>query len=110
MTKRHSRVQRVGDLIQSTLASILQQEAEELNVGMVTITDVEVSHDLSYAKVFVSVLEDEKQKEILTRLNEAAKNFRYTLAQKVKLRIVPEIKFVYDDSLVRGTRISSLIN
>lgn len=110
MKKGYARSQRVSDLIQTTLATILQAESQELNIGLVTVTGVDVAHDLSYAKVFVSVLDDAHAKEVVARLNEHTKNFRYALAQEVKLRIVPELKFVYDDSLVRGSRISSLIN
>jgi ribosome-binding factor A len=108
--KGYSRTQRISDLIQSTLAGILQSEAEELGIGLVTVTGVEVAHDLSHAKVFVSILDDEHAKEVTARLNEYTKNFRYALAQEIKLRVIPELKFVYDDSLVRGSRISSLIN
>jgi ribosome-binding factor A len=77
---------------------------------MTTITSVSVSADLSYAKVYVSVLEDEKAPEIIAMLNKARKNLRYELANTVELRITPELKFFYDDSVVRGSRISSLIN
>ncbi len=108
--KGNSRTQRVADLIQTIVAQILQQEAEELKIGMVTVTSVEVAHDLSHAKIFVSVLEDDRVKEILSKLNDASKYFRYALAQEAKLRIAPEIKFLYDDSIVRGNRISTLIN
>jgi ribosome-binding factor A len=108
--KGYSRIQRIGDLIQTALAEILQREAEDLNFGIVTVTGVSVSQDLSYAKVFVSVLDDANAKETIQKLNEATKNLRYELAHAVKLRLTPELKFVYDDSAVRGTRISSLIN
>lgn len=108
--KGYSRIQRIGDLIQTALAEILQREAENMDFGIVTVTGVSVSQDLSYAKVFVSVLDDAKAKETIQKLNEGTKNLRYELAHAVKLRITPELKFVYDDSSVRGTRISSLIN
>lgn len=110
MVKGYSRTQRISDLIQTTLASILQHKTEELGIGMVTVTGVDVSHDLSYAKIYVSVLEDSKVKQTISTLNAAAKEFRYELAQEVKLRVVPELKFIYDDSIVRGNHITSLIN
>lgn len=109
MVKRYNRKQRVNDLIQSELAAIIQNEASDLHIGMVTVTSVEVAPDLSYAKVFVSVLEDDKVKETVATLNGATKLFRYHLAHAVKLRITPELKFIYDDSTVRGNRISSLL-
>lgn len=108
--KGYSRIQRIGDLIQTALAEILQREAEERNFGMVTVTSVSVAQDLSHAKVFVSILDDTKVKETIKTLNEAAKYIRYELAHAVKLRVTPELRFVYDDSIVRGNRISSLIN
>src|SRR5437879_4323988 len=108
MAKGNPRIQRIGDLIQTALAEILQRTAEDMQFGIVTITSVSVSQDLSYAKVFVSMLDDENAKNILKTLNEKAKYLRYELAHAVKLRTTPELKFVYDDSIVRGNRISSL--
>lgn len=109
MTKGYSRIQRVAELIQTSLAEILQRDSEEFNFGIITVTGVDVSHDMSYAKIFISVLEDDKAKEVIDTLNESSKALRYELAHSVKLRITPELKFVYDDSTVRGNRISSLI-
>ncbi len=110
MAKRFNRTQRINDLIQTTLAEILQRNAKDLRFGMITITGVDVSHDLAYAKVYVSVLEEEKAKETIDALNNATKYLRYELANAVELRVTPELKFIYDDSTVRGNRISSLIN
>lgn len=110
MKKSYSRIQRIGDLIRNTLAEILQHQAEEMHTGIITLTGVSVSQDLAHAKVFVSVLEDDKAKETIKILNDAAKSLRYELAHAVKLRVTPELKFVYDDSTVRGNRISSLLN
>lgn len=109
MAKRYSRKQRVNDLIQTELAAIIQRDSKELHIGMVTVTGVEVAPDLSHAKVFVSVLEDDKVKETIKALNAASKSFRYQLAHAVKLRVTPDIKFHYDDSTVRGNRITSLL-
>lgn len=108
--KGYSRIQRIGDLIQTALAEILQRGAEDRNFGMVTVTSVSVAQDLSHAKVFVSILDDSRIKETVDILNEDARYIRYELAHAVKLRVTPELRFVYDDSIVRGNRISSLIN
>lgn len=110
MVKGYKRSQRVADLLQTTLAEILQRNAKDLRFGIITVTSVDVAHDLSFAKVFVSVLEDEKAAETISVLNGAAKYLRYQLANAVELRITPELRFVYDDSAVRGSRIDSLIN
>lgn len=110
MAKGYKRSQRVADLIQTTLAGILQRDAKDLRFGIITVTSVEVAHDLSFAKVFVSVLEEDKAVATIAALNGAAKYLRYSLANAVELRIAPELRFVYDDSAVRGSRIDSLIN
>ena len=110
MTKGFKRDQRINDVVQQALAEIIQKEAKDLRFGMVTITGVNVSHDLAFAKVFVSVLEEDKADETIAALNNAAKYLRYLLANAVELRLTPELKFVYDDSIARGSRISSLIN
>lgn len=108
--KGYSRIQRIEDLIQTALAEILQREADNLQCGIVTVTGVAVAQDLSHAKVFVSVLDDARVKETLAKLNDATKYIRYELAHAVKIRVTPELRFIYDDSTVRGNRISSLIN
>lgn len=110
MAKGYKRTQRIADLIQTALAEIILKDVKDLRFGMVTITSVNVAHDLSFAKVFVSVLEEEKAAETIAALNNAAKYLRYSLANSVELRVTPELKFIYDDSAVRGSRISSLIN
>jgi ribosome-binding factor A len=108
--KRNNRTQRINDLIQTALAEIILREAKDLRFGMTTITGVNTAHDLSHAKIFVSVFDETKAKESVVALNKAAKFLRYALANAVELRVTPELKFVYDDSMLRGSRISSLIN
>lgn len=110
MTKRYKRIQRVDDVIQTALAEILQRNTLELNCSMITVIDVNVTPDLSHAKVYISVLDESKAKEAVSLLNENSKALRYELAHAVRLRATPELKFIYDDSIVRGNRISSLIN
>lgn len=112
MKRGFDRTQRVADLIQKALAQILLEDMSDENFRLVTITGVSVSRDLSYAKIYISVLVDEEKKikETIQALNHAAKSLRYNLAHAVDLRIVPDLKFVYDDSTARGFRISSLID
>ena len=108
--KVYNRTQRLADLIQTALAEIIRKDERTSSLGMITVTGVEVARDLSFAKVFISVLQDEKAIEIVKKLNEEMKYLRYSLANAVELRVTPELKFFYDDSTVRGVRISSLIN
>ncbi len=111
MTKEHTRLDRIGDHIKRELAVIIQRNIKDPEVGMVSVTDVKVSRDLSYAKVYVTVLVDEaKIPAAIKHLNQSAKHLRYLLAQAIDLRTTPELKFYYDDSLVRGTRIAHLID
>lgn len=111
MKRGYERTQRIAELIQKTIAPMLLTDMDE-RFRLVTVTSVSVSRDLSYAKIYVSVLQDdeEKIKATVKALNNAAKSLRYNLAHAVELRIVPELRFVYDESTARGFRISSLIN
>ena len=106
------RTERVADLLQKSLAQLVHEDSSDTRFRLVTITSVSVSRDLSYAKVFVTVLEDdqEKIKQTILALNRSAKALRYSLARAVQLRIVPELKFVYDESTAQGFRISMLID
>ncbi|MDR3491084.1 MAG: 30S ribosome-binding factor RbfA [Gammaproteobacteria bacterium] len=106
-----NRMDRVAGLVQTTLADVLLKEAEDKRFNMVTITSVSLAKDMSSAKVFVSVWDDAQSKEIVAALNKAAAYLRYALAQtKIEIRVIPQLKFVYDDSTARGSRISSLLN
>jgi ribosome-binding factor A len=106
-----NRMHRVANLVQTTLADILLKESEDTRFHMVTITSVSLAKDMSSAKVFVSVWDEDKVKEVIAALNKASKYLRYALAQsKIEMRVIPELKFIYDDSTVRGNRISSLLN
>lgn len=112
MKRGYDRTQRVADLLQKALASMLLQDMTDERFHLVTITGVVVSRDLSYAKVYVSVLVDEKDKitQTVQALNRSAKSLRYHLARAVELRIVPELKFVYDESTAHGFHLSHLID
>ncbi len=112
MKRGFERSQRVADLIQKSLAQMLLQDMSDDRFHLVTVTSVTVSRDLSYAKVYVSVLMDEEDniKKTVEALNRAAKSLRYNLAREIDLRIIPELKFVYDESTAHGFRISTLID
>lgn len=107
-----ARTQRIADLIQQSLADIITKEMGDTRFHLVTITGVTVARDLSYAKIYVSFLFDEEKKirSTVRALNHAAKKLRYELAQRVKLRIIPTLKFIYDQSSARGAKVSILID
>ena len=114
MAQEYSRTQRVADQIQRELAALIQREVKDPRVGMATVSAVEVSRDLSHAKVFVTILNgDEEQQEItksVRALNNASGFLRSQLGQRMKLRIVPTLRFHFDDSLSRGNYLSNLID
>ncbi|WP_087023910.1 30S ribosome-binding factor RbfA [Thaumasiovibrio subtropicus] len=112
MSKEFSRTQRVSQQVQKELAVILQREIREERLAMTTISDVEVSRDMGYAKVFVTFLTigDQTNEESLSILQEKAPYIRSLLGKRIRLRVTPELRFVFDESLTEGMRISNLVS
>ncbi|TSA49043.1 MAG: 30S ribosome-binding factor RbfA [Nitrosomonadales bacterium] len=108
MAKDFSRSKRVAEQMQRELADLLQFELKDPRVGMATITEVEVSNDLSHAKIYFVV--HENAEETLAGLQKAAGFLRSQLSQRLLLRSVPQLHFVYDSAIERGVRISQLID
>ncbi|HXX84724.1 MAG TPA: 30S ribosome-binding factor RbfA [Casimicrobiaceae bacterium] len=110
--KKHSpRAQRVGDQIQRELADLLRLHLKDPRVGMVTITAVDVSPDLTHAKVaFTHLAGAEHAQTTVQALQHAAGYLRSELAHRLKLYSVPRLEFVYDDSIEAGIRLSKLID
>jgi ribosome-binding factor A len=104
------RPQRIGDLIQRELSDLLAREVRDPRVGMVTITSVDVSPDMSHAKVLFTVLNQKEIPEVLEGLARAAGFLRSKLAKRVKLYSIPELRFQYDESIERADRLSRLID
>ncbi|MDE1514802.1 MULTISPECIES: 30S ribosome-binding factor RbfA [Vibrio] len=111
MPKEFSRTQRVAQQLQKELAMILQREVRDSRLGMVTISDVEVSRDLAYAKVFVTFLciGEQTPESCLAALREHEVAVRMLLGKQIRLRLTPEIRFYYDNTLVEGMRMSNLV-
>lgn len=111
MPKDYPRSRRIAEQIQRELSDVIRLELKDPRVGMITITDVEVSHDYSHAKVFFTQLGDStKAGEVTDALRHAAGFLRSQLAHRLKLRIVPEVHFAYDVSVEHGMRLSQLID
>jgi ribosome-binding factor A len=106
-----NRPQRVAEAIHRELAPPLQRLAADHGLGLLTITDVDVSPDLRNARVFVSQMGREIPHQIVIDLlaNEAGR-LRSLLAHALKLRTVPVVRFVFDESVERGARLSALID
>ena len=85
-------------------------EVRDPRVGMITITSVDVSPDITHAKIFFTVLEKEKLPDTLEGLKRSAGFLRAQLAKRIKMYTTPELRFFYDESVERGDRISRLID
>ena len=112
MSREFSRADRVAQELQKEVAIILQREVKDPRIGMVTVSEVEVTKDLSYAKVFVTFLFDHDDAAIeqgMKALEKASPYIRTLLGKAMRLRIVPELRFMYDRSLVEGMRMSNLV-
>jgi ribosome-binding factor A len=104
------REERVGAEIHRELALLLRDEARDPRLSQVTIQEVRAVRDLSHAKVYFTLMDATKAKATEAALNKAAAFLRRRLAEKMSLRIVPRLAFVYDKSIEAGTRLSSLID
>ncbi|AHG77512.1 30S ribosome-binding factor RbfA [Mannheimia bovis] len=113
MSREFKRSDRVAQELQKEVAVILQREVKDPRIGMVTVSDVEVSRDLAYAKIFVTFLFDNDREAIvqgMKGLEKASPYIRTLLGKAMRLRIVPELRFIYDESLVEGMRMSNLVS
>ncbi len=105
------RIGRIAEEIKKELSYMLQMELKDPRVGFVTITGVEVTNDLSQAKVYLSVFgDDEKRQETLKALAKAAGFLRTELGKKIRLRHVPELLFKLDASIDYGQKIERILN
>ena len=113
MAREFSRSNRIGQLILRELAQMIQHEVSDPRVGMVTVSHVDVTADMKYAKVYVTRLNgvDSEQDidECLQGLSRAAGFLRRNLAGRVELRNIPELRFHYDKSLEHGFHMDELI-
>jgi ribosome-binding factor A len=112
MAKEFSRTRRIAQQLQQELAMILQRDMKDPRIGFVTVNDVDVSRDLSYAKVYVTFFEEDLAlvNEKIAALTAAAPYVRTLVAGRMKLRVMPELRFIYDSSLVEGMRMSNLVS
>ncbi|MGP1959200.1 MAG: 30S ribosome-binding factor RbfA [Arsenophonus sp. NC-CH8-MAG3] len=117
MAREFSRAKRVAQEIQKEIAIILHQKIKDPRVKMATVSGVEVSRDLAYAKIYVTFLNisakkyktDTLKNGIQVLNSDMAKHIRSLLSKTMRLSIAPELTFFYDSSLVEGMRMSNLI-
>lgn len=110
MTRSNFRIERVNELIKEVLSELVLTEIKDPRIGLVTITGVRVTNDLSSAKVLFSVMGDEAQRvETLKRLKAASPFLRRVLVRHMDVRVAPELRWSYDDSLDRAFRIEQML-
>jgi ribosome-binding factor A len=108
MAKEFSRSHRVAEQMRRELADLLQFEVKDPRIGMVTITEVEVTGDMAHAKIFYSAA---KASDVIQKGLEKSSGFlRTQLAKRMLLRTVPQLHFVYDASIDNGMRMAQLID
>lgn len=111
MPKSYSRTLRIADQIQRELADLIRNELKDRRVGMITLTDVEVSQDYAHAKIFYTTLGSKEDNFLTDKGLERATGFlRSQLSHRLRLRVVPQLHFIYDESVERGIRLSQLID
>lgn len=111
MPRDFPRTRRVGEQLQRELASLIRDEIDDPRLGMVSISAVEVSRDLSHAKVFFSTLGGQQDADTSLEVLQGAAGFlRRLLGQRMAMRHVPQLHFKQDHSLEQGARLSALID
>ena len=104
------KIERLNHAFQEEISMILMTEIKDEDIKFVTITGVDTTSDLSYAKVYFTVLDETKKETTLEALTGAASFIRSKLAERVEIRHTPELKFIYDTSIEYGNHIEEIID
>ncbi len=102
------KLDRLNEQFMMEISNIISNDIKYVNVGFVTITAVKITSDLSYAKVYFTTLDNNK-KEVCDKLNKVSPYIRSELCNRIKIRKMPELKFVFDESIDYGKKIESII-
>ena len=102
------KIDRLNNMFVEEISKIIHQEVKDKEIGFVTITDARITNDLSFAKVYITTLNNDREK-VLNALNKASGYIRTLLCDRVKIRKMPEIHFVYDESIEYGKKIEDII-
>jgi len=107
--KKTRRTSRVGENVRDALAQIIRTDVKGFNMGWSSISEVEVSPDLHYAKVYITGLKEEDTKETVEELRRIAPKIRHLLGKRIHLRYTPELDFRYDETAMRALRIETVL-
>ena len=103
------KIERLNDQFQKEISIILQTEVKDQDIKFVTITGCEITNDLSFCKVYFTLLDDTKRESTLEALKGASSFIRSLLSQRIEIRHTPELRFYYDESIDYGNKIEKII-
>ncbi len=103
------KIERLNDQFQQVISEILQTEIKNQEIHFVTITGCEITSDLSFCKVYFTVLDSSKKESTLEALKKASSFIRGKLSQKIEIRHTPELRFIFDESIEYGDKIEKII-
>lgn len=103
------KIERLNDQFQKEISIIIQTEVKNQDIKFVTITGCEITNDLSFCKVYFTVLDDSKKESTLEALKKSSSFIRGELSQRIEIRHTPELKFIYDESIEYGNKIEKII-
>ena len=106
--KKTRRTSRVGENVRDALAQVLRTDVR-VDIGWVSISEVEVSPDLHYARVYMTGLKEEDTKKAVEELRRVAGQIRHALGKRIHLRYTPELDFKYDETAMRALRVETLL-
>ena len=103
------KIERLNHKFAIEISNIIKGEVKDERIDFVTVTDVSITNDLSHAKVYVTVLKDEERDNAIKALNKARGFIEMELSKRVDIRKMPELKFVYDESIEYSNNIENII-
>jgi len=103
------KIERLNDQFQKEISMIIQTEIKDQDINFVTITGCDITNDLSFCKVYFTVLDNSKKESTLSALKGAASFIRGELSKRIQVRHTPELKFIYDESIEYGNKIEKII-
>ncbi len=99
------KAERIADSLIEQISYILANEVKNKDINFVTITDASVTNDLSYAKIYYTVLDESQKEKTAAALKSASGFIRHELRERIDIRQIPELKFIYDESIEYGNKI-----
>ena len=110
-TKTIPRTRRVGEQLRRELAELIRDELRDPRLALISMTSVQVSRDLAYARIYVTLMGDAAERsERVADLNRVAPLLRRELGRRMRLRVIPKLEFRYDEVVEHGARLSALID